>query len=53
MPFTPIEEQHYQELFSQMCEELGVDTQGNPLTSMQPLWSPIRDSINVHLETFF
>ncbi|KAH8804632.1 putative SNF2 family helicase/ATPase [Xylogone sp. PMI_703] len=31
MPFTPIEEQHYQELFSQMCEDIGVDADGSPL----------------------
>ena len=31
MPFTPIEEQHYQELFNQMCEESGLDTEGAPL----------------------
>jgi E3 ubiquitin-protein ligase SHPRH len=31
MPFTPIEEQHYQELFNQMCEEAGVDAEGAPL----------------------
>ncbi|KAH8646058.1 SNF2 family N-terminal domain-containing protein [Tricladium varicosporioides] len=32
MPFTPIEEQHYQELFNQMCDDAGLDTQGAPLT---------------------
>lgn len=32
MPFTPIEEQHYQELFNQMCEEAGLDSEGAPLT---------------------
>lgn len=32
MPFTPIEEQHYQELFNQMCEEVGVNTEGGPLS---------------------
>lgn len=32
MPFTLIEEQHYQELFNEMCEETGMDTQGAPLT---------------------
>jgi E3 ubiquitin-protein ligase SHPRH len=37
MPFTPIEEQHYQELFSQMCEESGLDTQGGPL---EESWNP-------------
>ncbi len=36
MPFTPIEEQHYQELFAQMCSELGLDTQGVPLETWDP-----------------
>ncbi|KAH7336538.1 SNF2 family N-terminal domain-containing protein [Rhexocercosporidium sp. MPI-PUGE-AT-0058] len=37
MPFTPIEEQHYQELFNQMCGECGLDGQGAPL---QDDWNP-------------
>jgi len=37
MPFTPIEEQHYQELFNQMCEETGLDTEGAPLSAD---WDP-------------
>ena len=37
MPFTPIEEQHYQELFGQMCEEAGLDSQGAPLLDT---WDP-------------
>ncbi|TVY43470.1 putative ATP-dependent helicase [Lachnellula occidentalis] len=37
MPFTPIEEQHYQELFKQMCEELSLNHQGEPLTDD---WNP-------------
>ncbi|CAG8977726.1 hypothetical protein HYALB_00012161 [Hymenoscyphus albidus] len=32
MPFNPIEEQHYRELFDQMCEATGLDTQGAPLS---------------------
>jgi E3 ubiquitin-protein ligase SHPRH len=31
MPFTAIEEQHYQGLFDQMCEESNLDNQGAPL----------------------
>ncbi|EPE33063.1 P-loop containing nucleoside triphosphate hydrolase [Glarea lozoyensis ATCC 20868] len=31
MPFTAIEEQHYQGLFDQMCEELNLDNYGTPL----------------------
>ncbi len=37
MPFTPIEEQHYHELFNQMCEEVGLDAQGAPLLDT---WDP-------------
>lgn len=37
MPFTPIEEQHYQELFNQMCREAGLDTEGAPLSDN---WDP-------------
>jgi E3 ubiquitin-protein ligase SHPRH len=37
MPFTPIEEQHYQELFKQMCEESDLNSRGEPLTDD---WDP-------------
>ncbi|KFY41750.1 hypothetical protein V494_02811 [Pseudogymnoascus sp. VKM F-4513 (FW-928)] len=37
MPFTPVEEQHYQTLFQQMCDECGVDLQGGPLSDD---WDP-------------
>lgn len=30
MPFTPVEEQYYQSLFQEMCEECGLDLQGAP-----------------------
>ncbi|KFY37145.1 hypothetical protein V495_07337 [Pseudogymnoascus sp. VKM F-4514 (FW-929)] len=39
MPFTPVEEQHYQSLFQQMCDECGVDLQGGPLAGD---WDPTR-----------
>lgn len=39
MPFTPVEEQHYQSLFQKMCDECGVDLQGGPLTDD---WDPTR-----------
>ncbi|OBT70212.1 hypothetical protein VE03_00160 [Pseudogymnoascus sp. 23342-1-I1] len=39
MPFTPVEEQHYQSLFQKMCDECGVDLQGGPLTDG---WDPTR-----------
>ena len=31
MPFTPIEEQHYQELFNEMCRASGLDVEGGPV----------------------
>lgn len=31
MPFTPIEEQHYQGLFKEMCEEVGLNELGEPV----------------------
>jgi len=37
MPFTPIEEQHYQELFQQMCDEVGLDADGAPVHDS---WDP-------------
>ncbi|KAL9614149.1 MAG: hypothetical protein Q9167_001359 [Letrouitia subvulpina] len=37
VPFTPIEEQHYATIFSQMCEDCGLDANGNPLTDS---WDP-------------
>ncbi|KAG0645405.1 putative ATP-dependent helicase [Hyphodiscus hymeniophilus] len=43
MPFTPIEEQHYQELFKQMCAESGLDVEGAPLSDA---WDP-----DTHAET--
>ena len=39
MPFTPIEEQHYQELFNQMCAESGLNVEGTPLFDD---WDPDR-----------
>jgi len=31
IPFTPIEEQHYAQLFSDLCEDCGLDRSGAPL----------------------
>ncbi|OBT98335.1 hypothetical protein VE01_03231 [Pseudogymnoascus verrucosus] len=39
MPFTPVEEQHYQSLFQKMCAECGVDLEGGPLADD---WDPTR-----------
>ncbi|EFX01034.1 snf2 family helicase [Grosmannia clavigera kw1407] len=37
MPFTAVEEQHYQSLFRQLAELCGLDTHGAPL---RPDWDP-------------
>jgi E3 ubiquitin-protein ligase SHPRH len=37
IPFTAIEEQHYGQLFEQMCEDCGVDPTGAPL---EKDWNP-------------
>jgi E3 ubiquitin-protein ligase SHPRH len=37
MPFTPIEEQHYQELFNEMLDEVGLDADGVPIMDN---WNP-------------
>lgn len=37
MPFTAVEEQHYQSLCAEMAEKCGVDAQGNPVL---PNWDP-------------
>ena len=37
MPFTAVEEQHYQSLFEDLAETCGLDARGNPL---RPDWDP-------------
>ncbi|CAK7197682.1 hypothetical protein SEUCBS139899_000330 [Sporothrix eucalyptigena] len=37
MPFTAVEEQHYQSLFKQLANACGLDTMGGPLTDT---WNP-------------
>lgn len=32
MPFTPVEEQHYKELFEEMCADIGLDAEGAPIS---------------------
>lgn len=39
MPFTAIEEQNYSQLFQQMCDDSGLDTDGGPLYED---WNPER-----------
>ena len=43
MPFTAVEEQHYQSLFKQLANSCGLDTMGAPLTD---IWEP-DDPINL------
>ena len=42
IPFTAIEEQHYGQLYEQMCEECGLDMSGAPLNNE---WDPDDPSI--------
>lgn len=42
IPFTQIEEQHYSNLFQEMCEECGLDTDGAPLMDT---WDPHSSSV--------
>lgn len=37
VPFTTIEQQHYSSLFTEMCDEVGLDLEGAPLRDS---WSP-------------
>ncbi|KAF8245340.1 hypothetical protein K440DRAFT_555895 [Wilcoxina mikolae CBS 423.85] len=37
VPFSQVEEQNYQDLFTQMCEEVGVDSTGAPKSGF---WNP-------------
>lgn len=49
MPFTLIEEQHYQSLFQQMCEDCGVDQRGNPIRED---WDPEEPGIIEQMRTW-
>ncbi|EEH47868.2 uncharacterized protein PADG_03952 [Paracoccidioides brasiliensis Pb18] len=42
IPFTAVEEQHYDQLFEQMCDECGVDRSGAPSTDE---WDPDSKSL--------
>jgi E3 ubiquitin-protein ligase SHPRH len=37
VPFTAVEEQHYRQLFEEMCDECGLDTTGSPRSNE---WDP-------------
>ncbi|PYH94433.1 hypothetical protein BO71DRAFT_419349 [Aspergillus ellipticus CBS 707.79] len=42
VPFSAVEEQHYAQLYEQMCEDCGLDLSGAPLTGE---WNPDRPSV--------
>ncbi|KAH6626934.1 SNF2 family N-terminal domain-containing protein [Chaetomium sp. MPI-SDFR-AT-0129] len=46
MPFTAVEEQHYQGLVSQLAETCGLDAKGNPL---QGDWDPEDPAVQRHM----
>ena len=37
LPFTAVEDQHYEHLFNEMCEEVGLDSEGGP---REEHWDP-------------
>lgn len=49
VPFTQIEEQHYANLYQQMCEECGLDTEGAPLIDT---WDPESPSVIDKMRTW-
>ena len=49
IPFTQIEEQHYSTLFQQMCEECGLDREGQPLIDT---WNPDSPSVIEKMRTW-
>ncbi|KAA6416045.1 MAG: SNF2 family helicase [Lasallia pustulata] len=42
VPFTPVEEQHYIQIFQQMCDDCGLDVDGVPLSES---WDPESASV--------
>ncbi|KEF63146.1 uncharacterized protein A1O9_01122 [Exophiala aquamarina CBS 119918] len=49
IPFTAIEEQHYAQLFAELCEDCGVDHLGGPLTEE---WDPHSPAIIEKMRTW-
>jgi E3 ubiquitin-protein ligase SHPRH len=49
VPFTAIEEQHYNQLFQQMCEDVGLDNVGGPLNEE---WDPNSSSTIEKMRTW-
>ena len=48
MPFTAVEEQHYQSLFKELAGTCGLDAQGNPL---RPDWNPDDPEVQYAMRT--
>jgi E3 ubiquitin-protein ligase SHPRH len=49
IPFTPIEEQHYSQLFQDLCEDLDLDREGAPLTDD---WDPESPAVVEKMRTW-
>ncbi|KAJ5582758.1 Zinc finger RING-type [Penicillium sp. DV-2018c] len=49
MPFTAVEEQHYKQLFEEMCEQCGLNTSGGPLRDD---WNPEDPAIVERMRTW-
>ncbi|KAL9119541.1 MAG: hypothetical protein Q9187_003907, partial [Circinaria calcarea] len=49
IPFTQVEEQHYANLYQQMCEECGLDIEGAPLMDT---WDPKSPSVIEKMRTW-
>ena len=49
IPFTQIEEQHYSTLYQQMCEECGLDKEGQPLNDT---WNPDASGVVEKMRTW-
>ncbi|OCT54437.1 SNF2 family helicase/ATPase [Cladophialophora carrionii] len=49
IPFTPIEEQHYTQLFQDLCEDLDLDRTGAPLTDE---WDPESPAVVEKMRTW-
>ena len=49
IPFTPVEEQNYNQLFQDMCNDIGLDEHGAPLSG---LWDPDSPSVIEKMRTW-
>ena len=49
VPFTQIEEQHYSNLYQQMCDDCGLDAEGAPVTDS---WDPESSAVVEKMRTW-